>query len=526
MPTRRISAILASIVVLVMQQLVSVAQSPETILIGNRRQLLFDEKFVQQSKGVEFVVHSPRKSGDIIIASEPGWSLGGYHCAMHHAGVYHLWYTAGGCILYARSKDGIHWEKPNLGLLKDDPTSGLSVAPNVVLGRGVGGAKGGTHGLMVFLDPNAPDEEKFRLVCNPEEFNRMVQLFSSPDGIHWKHTHRDVITYRSIKPHHLDSPNVIFWDDRIKKYVAYFRYNVREAGSQGRSVGRAESPDFSHFPQVEDSAIVMRADKQYPQDFDPVRKPRISILDTYTNGTLKYPGADDAYFMFPTEYYHYTTHLAEFQKQAPVNAGALDTRFAASRDGIHWKRYDYRAFVGVGMKGEFDSRRVYMSYGVVPATNGRELYMYYLGTSETHGWNRDDKNNRLLTAAGLAPTGPSAISRVGLRRDGFVSVRAAYAGGEFTTPLLQFTGERLLLNVDTGASGEMRVEMLDEKSEPIPGYSLADCDLIHTTNEINRVVKWRGESDVKQLSGKPVRLRFLMRDVDLYAFQFAEFGNI
>ncbi len=107
---------------------------------------------------------------------------------------------------------------------------------------------------------------------------------------------------------------------------------------------------------------------------------------------------------------------------------------------LKWQRYDHRPFVGLGMKGEFDSKRIYMVYGVVPATNDRELYMYYLGTSDTHGWQRNDQNNRLLTAAGLAPTGPNAISRVVLRRDGFVSVRAAFEGGEFTTPLAAVRG--------------------------------------------------------------------------------------
>lgn len=152
--------------------------------------------------------------------------------------------------------------------------------------------------------------------------------------------------------------------------------------------------------------------------------------------------------------------------------------------------------------------------------------MYYLGTSETHGWDRDDKNNQLLTAAGLAPTAPSALSRVVLRRDGFVSVRASYQWGEFTTPLLQFTGDQLLLNIDTSASGEMRVAILDAQGNPIPGYMLEDCDLIHTANEINRVVRWNRQTSVTKLAGQPVHLHFALRDVDLYAFQFAERGGI
>jgi hypothetical protein len=485
----------------------------EIFSIGSRRQLPLDDKFVRQSKGVEFVVHAPKKTGGRIISSEPGLSLGGYHSVLYDGGTYHLWYTAGSGVLYARSSDGIHWEKPNLNLLKEGGQSGGTVPGNLVLGMGLGGVKDGTHGLMVFIDPKASAAERFRLVANPHEFDSQLQIFSSPDGIRWKHTHTNVITFKTdVKPHHLDSQNAIFWDERIGKYVAYFRKNLRNSEAQGRTVARAESADLKYFCKAEDAPVVMQADPKHLVRSTSPKKGRLDLLDTYTNGSFKYPWAENVYLMFPTEYYHYGPQIAEFENQAPINAGALDTRFASSRDGINWRRYDHRPWVGLGLKGDFDSKRIYMVYGIVPALNEDELYMYYLGTSETHGWNRNDENNRLLTSADLAPTGLNSISRVVLRRDGFVSVR--------------FEGDQLLLNVDTSASGELRVEILDENNQPIAGRTLTDCHLIHTANEINRVVRWKGESTVNALAGKPVRLHFVMRDVDLYAFQFAERGGI
>ena len=503
----------------------SAAQQPLTV--GNRRQLLMDDRFVQQGKGIEFVVHPPRKTGDICIGSESGAALGGYHSVLFDAGIYHLWYTAGGAVLYARSNDGIHWEKPNLELAAGEPGATTNLTPNLVIGRGVGGVKAGMHGLMVFLDPKAAAAERFKLVANPQEFDSQLQVFASPDGLHWKHACTNVVTFNnSVKPHHLDSQNVIFWDDRIQKYAAYFRKNTREPGSQGRTVARIESASLAFFGRAEDSPVVLQADPQHVVHSGSAMKERIALLDVYTSGTIRYPWAADAYLMFPTEYYHYGGQITGFRKEAPVNAGVLDTCFASSRDGINWQRYDHWPFVGLGMKGEFDSKRIYMVYGIVPATNDRELYMYYLGTSAVHGWDRNDQNNELLTSADVAPTGPAAISRVVLRRDGFVSVRAAFTGGEFTTPPLQFKGEQLLLNVNTSAGGELRVELLDDQGQPIPNYTLQDCDLVHTANEISRVVKWKGESSVKDLATKSVRLRFVMRDVDLYAFQFAERGGI
>ncbi|MCX8091549.1 MAG: hypothetical protein N3I86_11595, partial [Verrucomicrobiae bacterium] len=160
-------------------------------------------------------------------------------------------------------------------------------------------------------------------------------------------------------------------------------------------------------------------------------------------------------------------------------------------------------------------------YGLVPSADGRELYLYYVGSDHLHGWGRDERNRNLLRAAGLAPTQDvSLISRLVLRRDGFVSASAAAVGGEFTTPPLKFSGRELVLNVDTSATGFLRCELLDAERQPIPGFALEDCDLIHTANELDRVVKWRGRSDVAALAGKPVRLRVVFSNTDLYAFQF------
>jgi hypothetical protein len=401
------------------------------------------------------------------------------------------------------------------------------IGKNSVFGMGLGGLKGGPHGLMVFIDPHGTPAERFKMVCNPPEFDNQLQIFSSPDGIYWKHAYTNVVTFtNTVKPHHLDSQNVIFWDDRIEKYTVYFRKNLRVSGAQGRTVARCEAAQLGFFCKAEDAPMVMQADPKHIVRSESPKKARLDLIDVYTSGTFKYPWAEDVYLMFPTEYYHYGPHIREFEKEAPINAGGLDTRFASSRDGVHWERYDHKPWVGLGMQGEFDSKRIYMVYGILPAQNDNEMFMYYLGTSETHGWNRNDQNNRLLTAAGLAPTSINSISRVVFRRDGFVSVRAPFTGGEFTTPLLRFAGDQLLLNVDTSAAGELRVEILDEHNQPIPKFSLADADLIHTANEINRVVKWRGESSLEFLAGKPVRVRFVMRDVDLYAFQFVDRGGI
>ena len=53
----------------------------------------------------------------------------------------------------------------------------------------------------------------------------------------------------------------------------------------------------------------------------------------------------------------------------------------------------------------------------------------------------------------------TALGRAVMRLDGFVSVDAGYEGGEFTTPLIRFAGNRLELNVDASAGGCVRVKL-------------------------------------------------------------------
>ena len=70
----------------------------------------------------------------------------------------------------------------------------------------------------------------------------------------------------------------------------------------------------------------------------------------------------------------------------------------------------------------------------------------------------------------------------------------------------------------------------DEAGNPIPGFVLRDADEING-NHVRVLARWRaevvekmqrpeGDPDVGALAGRPVRLRFVMRDARLYSFQF------
>src|SRR5690606_28651130 len=111
------------------------------------------------------------------------------------------------------------------------------------------------------------------------------------------------------------------------------------------------------------------------------------------------------------------------------------------------------------------------------------------------------------------------LERQVLRVDGFSSVNAPYEGGEMHTRPLVFDGRELVLNYATSAAGGVRVELQDPDGQPLPGFALEDSDGI-VGDEFERIFTWKGSGDVSALAGQPVRIRFALKDADLYALRF------
>ena len=80
----------------------------------------------------------------------------------------------------------------------------------------------------------------------------------------------------------------------------------------------------------------------------------------------------------------------------------------------------------------------------------------------------------------------------------------------------------LLLNCSTSARGSIRVELQDAVTgKAIPGYSLADCDVIYD-DSIDRIVSWKGKSDVSSLAGKPIQIKYELHDADIFSYRFGQ----
>jgi hypothetical protein len=75
------------------------------------------------------------------------------------------------------------------------------------------------------------------------------------------------------------------------------------------------------------------------------------------------------------------------------------------------------------------------------------------------------------------------------------------------------------LNASTGAAGGIGVEVQDEAGQALEGFRLEDCEEFYG-DEIAHAVRWAGQRTAGGLAGRAVRLRFVMRDADLYSIQF------
>jgi hypothetical protein len=108
-----------------------------------------------------------------------------------------------------------------------------------------------------------------------------------------------------------------------------------------------------------------------------------------------------------------------------------------------------------------------------------------------------------------------------VRIDGFVSVNARLSGGELLTRPVTFDGDGLVLNFSSSAVGGIWVELQDRDGHKIESRGLDDCDEVWG-DDLAWTVSWRGDRDLSALAGRPVRLRFLLRDADLYSLRFAD----
>ena len=145
--------------------------------IGSKRQLFVDDWLVAVATSTTLVLHRPR-AAEVVLRLEEPWedTTAAYFTVFKDGDLYRMYYRchndANETTCYAESADGIHWEKPSLGLF---PFEG-STENNIVWS----GPE--SHNFAAFVDTN-PDrrpEEKYKALGGQPPI-----ALVSPDGINW-----------------------------------------------------------------------------------------------------------------------------------------------------------------------------------------------------------------------------------------------------------------------------------------------------------------------------------------------------
>ena len=456
--------------------------SQEVIDLGEKREIFVDYFFIEKLDGLSLQMHQPRDEGAVLFLDEV-WE--GAHCSystiIKEDDLYRMYYrgladsygdgTEREVTCYAQSKDGIHWEKPVLKLHRYNG----SLDNNIILAN----VPPVTHNFSPFLDanPNVTPSQRFKALGGSAESGLIA--FVSSDGIHWQKMQEEAV----FKKGEFDSQNVSFWSETEKRYLCYFRRWIGE----NRTIGMTTSSDFVHWTEPMDMSY----------EHDPTEQ-------WYTNQTSPYFRAPHIYIaiggsMMPKRQVVTEEQSVELKVDHVANVyGCSDVFLMSTRGGYHYDRIFMESFIrpAIGINNW------------LARTNFPVLNVVQTGPTEMSLYVNQDY---------AQPT--AHIRRYSLRLDGFSSLAALYKGGEAITKPFTFSGSELEINYSTSATGDIRFEIQDVNGKPVPGFTLEESAMI-IGNEISRIVQWESGKNLKELTGKPVRLRIVMKDADLYSIKF------
>jgi hypothetical protein len=450
--------------------------------LGSRWELLVDDRLIEKSDKAPLELNEPERREVVLVTDRPweGFSSA-YFSVVQDGELVRLYYRGSTersdlseeqftCV--AESRDGVHFTRPELGIIEFDGS-----AANNVVWKGIE-----SHNFAPFLDTNPackPDERYKALGgighagrnWQEEKVERGLYAFVSADGIHWRKLAKQPV----ITQGNFDSLNLAFWDKARGRYACYSRVSPEGV----RAIQSAHSSDFRDWSEP----VMNRYAEGAPREH------------FYTNATLPCPDAEHLLLAFPKRFEPGRKKIAAHEHE-----GVSDAVFMTSRDGVSWDRTFLEAWVRPGRdQKNWTERNNMPAWGIAETAPG-EWSMYI----SEHYRGPDNRLRRLV-----------------LPRHRLASAGADAGGGEFTTRPLTFEGNRLVLNYATSAAGGVQVELQDAVGKPIEGFALADMPPLYG-DELDAVVEWKSGNDLSSLAGRTVRLRFVLKDADVYALRFQD----
>ncbi len=381
-------------------------------------------------------------------------------------------------LLLATSADGLHWEKPALGVVEWRG----STANNIV------------------VNPDRPHDSP-SVIYEPEDADFPYKLitFHSGGGPAWTEGW-GLYGYRSadgLRWERLPGPLVVAGDRTNLmatrpggQYLVYTRHPEMMSRCNARSIYVTESADFHTWSELQ---LVLTPDLDDAPD-----------VEYYGMSVF----ARHGWLFGLMEYWH-------------ADIDTIETRLFVSRDGKRWQRAGHQPFIAP----TYDWNRTWSGC----ASNGPilindSMLFYFGGRWTSHHYSAGQQWG--------------VIGYASLPIDQFCALEATNGGILDTVPLT-WPGGDLVLNADTRTSylshpghlyGEITVEVRDAAGTPLPGWSGAQqASYRGNTYCRNRQqlapVRWPDDRSLAELAGREIRLRFEMRSARLFTIEASVFDR-
>jgi hypothetical protein len=413
-------------------------------------------------------------------------------------------------LTYLESRDGIHWQRPELSFVlwkEKDKTNILMEVWASYASVNIDPDRTWPYELFVFLDPHyglgSGKIEGLPLAQGEKEHPYGLYRFRSKDGKAWE------VIEGPITLNTADSCYLYRMADG--KYVAYHK-TERPAFPGGvtpwdigdgvvRLIGRRTSKDGSTWSDPVE--LVLTPDWRDSADTQFMELCPIAV-----------PGG----YVASVTVYHNFSQL-------------IDLQWAASRDGVTWWRPTRQPALPNPALGNFGGGMIWPMQ--TPIVDGDKLFVYYSGCQSLHGdlFNTKNSGPRNLKASGdfmsrLSSSLPNygALCRAEWSTGRLWALAPAIGGpyvGTATTRPQSLAGKKLLVNAVTQPDGELRVELLDNGRNVIPGFSRSDCHPLQGDHHAAKV-SWKGGAEIPESATK---LRFVLNQAYLYGFAAEDSEN-
>ena len=507
--------------------------------IGSCRQLFVDDDVIAAVKNVTRRQHTPRKhpanplvERDTVWEHTPFFRTSAFNVIRDRvAGVFKCWYEdmyelfGGGFqfetpqgvgkvhrnrICYAQSADGITWEKPRLGryLIDGHDTNTVIWEADTRIGS-----------PTVLLDEcDADASQRYKMLylhqtaaARSGRHGAGLCLATSPDGIEW-----ELNKETPLFPHWGGDVEVLTYDSVDRKYLLFGRAHANKGGSVHPGHAHAARPFPPVWPSRPQGIWGTRRNLYRLESDDLVHwSDPVLVFDPDQRDNL-----DDSHYGFvPWRAGELQLGILNVFHQVD---NTMDMYLFFSRDGQAWHRLpQHRPLLPRGGAGSFDEHMI--ETPTQPIVVGDEIWLYYGGHSVHHDWWICGRSEGLGVPEADDPTlsqNGHHLALATLRLDGWVSLATTLREGWIETKPVSSAGAHLFINGRCRSGGYIDVAVTDHWDNPWPGFSRADCDRF-TGDNVHHMVTWAGRSRISELPFA-VKLRFHMRDADLYSFQIAD----